>query len=248
MSAEFYNHKVVNKFSKMELTITKCLDAVSYNTCEYEGTHKFSVGLCQLITAQNMPWSSFLTNLQPPVRCPFQTVCAAKGQSRLLLQFDAFQGCKDEQPPFAFLNSSISRSKQGVSYLSGEFYNNKLLKTFTKIQLALTKCVDATHTCEYEGTYKFSVGLCQLLVTANMPWTNFMTSLQPPLRCPLQTGAYSLKNASVDMNSVTKFAGASALEKYLGSTYTTEVRCFNEKNDLHVCFFVTWSFVRSRNR
>ncbi|XP_034244179.1 uncharacterized protein LOC117646922 [Thrips palmi] len=160
----------------------------------------------------------------------------AKSQPRAALRYHAIEGCKGVQTPFKVLNSSISRTKQGVYFISVDFYNHKVMKTITKMELSLTKCADAVsyNTCEYDGTHKFTVGLCQLLTSPTMPWASTMNRLQPPLRCPLQAGPYTIKNATVDMTAVMKAAGPGVIQTTFGNVNMADVKCFNEKNEVHL--------------
>ncbi|XP_034244183.1 uncharacterized protein LOC117646924 isoform X2 [Thrips palmi] len=187
-------------------------------------------------------WAIFLLT----AACADRQVGAAKSPPRPVVQFHSFDQCKGVDTPGKLLNSSISRSKQGAAAISADFYNHKVLKTFSKMELVMTKCADAVsfNTCEYVATHKFSVGLCQLIPSPSMPWATFLAPMQPPIRCPLQTGLYKLRNATVDMQ---KTAGSGIFDGSQGYVHLPEVRIFNEKNEMHVCFTLAFSFMRIRN-
>ncbi|XP_034244200.1 uncharacterized protein LOC117646927 [Thrips palmi] len=168
---------------------------------------------------------------------------------RAAMQFHAFEQCKGVETPFLMRNSSITRSRHGAAAFSADFFNHKVLKTFSKLEITMTKCADAVsyNTCEYEGTHKFSVGLCQLITSPTMPWSSSVNCLQPPVRCPLATGAYALRNATVDMSAVFKLAGPGILDGKFDNIYKADVRVFNEKNEMHICFTATYSVKRIKN-
>ncbi|XP_034244483.1 uncharacterized protein LOC117647082 [Thrips palmi] len=171
------------------------------------------------------------------------------GKPRVALQFHDMEKCKGVQPPFEFKNATVVRSKLGSNSINVDFDNQEVMKTASKLELAVTRCSDAVsfNTCEYEATLKYSVGLCQLIGSQTMPWYSILSSMHPPARCPLLIGPYQMRNGTVDMTSVVKFTGTSYLEQTFGKIFMTVVRIFNEKGSLHVCFTVRYSFMRVRN-
>ncbi|XP_052120177.1 uncharacterized protein LOC113214778 isoform X2 [Frankliniella occidentalis] len=70
----YYAHvllkKVLKFISKLEVNVTQCVDAVSYNTCSYLTTLRFTTAVCTLMTADSLPWSTMIKALYPSFRCP----------------------------------------------------------------------------------------------------------------------------------------------------------------------------------
>ncbi|XP_052130832.1 uncharacterized protein LOC113214600 isoform X2 [Frankliniella occidentalis] len=62
--------KNLKSLSKIEARVTDCADGVSYNTCQYVNTYRFTSGLCRLLTSDSMAWSGVVKAISPPVRCP----------------------------------------------------------------------------------------------------------------------------------------------------------------------------------
>ncbi|KAE8750542.1 hypothetical protein FOCC_FOCC002836 [Frankliniella occidentalis] len=62
--------KELKDISKLEMTTTQCIDAVSYNTCSYLNTFKFTTGVCGLMTSDAMPWASLMQAVHPSYKCP----------------------------------------------------------------------------------------------------------------------------------------------------------------------------------
>ncbi|KAK3918113.1 Katanin p60 ATPase-containing subunit A1 [Frankliniella fusca] len=63
--------KTAQTFSKFDMTLIKCRDAVSSNSCEYYQTWSYDLGVCAVMAAKGMPWSHSMSKMQPPFKCPF---------------------------------------------------------------------------------------------------------------------------------------------------------------------------------
>ena len=61
------------------ITVTKCRDGVSSNTCEYVGRFTWSAALCSLVVTAGMPWTPVISNFHPRVQCPYKAVSMSRG-------------------------------------------------------------------------------------------------------------------------------------------------------------------------
>lgn len=147
--------------------------------------------------------------------------------------------------PLEVKSTYIGRAKSKPDLLNANLYNHEQLKKFSKMELAVTKCKDSVSPCEYETTLKYDVGICQILVAQKMPWTSVVSAMHPPFRCPLNKGAYELRNATIDIDTLLKSVGRSLLENRFGNVFVLEIRGFNEKNNLHVCFTSKFTVLRA---
>ncbi|KAE8737403.1 hypothetical protein FOCC_FOCC017134 [Frankliniella occidentalis] len=63
--------RTAQSFSKFDMTLTKCRDAVSSNSCEYYQTWTYELGVCRVMSIPGMPWSASMSKMTPPFKCPF---------------------------------------------------------------------------------------------------------------------------------------------------------------------------------
>lgn len=54
--------------------LTRCREAVSYNTCEYYHTFRWSIGICEMLNSASMPWPNLWNMWKPPMSCPAREV------------------------------------------------------------------------------------------------------------------------------------------------------------------------------
>ncbi|KAJ1528530.1 hypothetical protein ONE63_006936 [Megalurothrips usitatus] len=71
-SADFELSRPSRSFQRVEFKIVRCPDAISYNTCEYFDTWKFSIGICPMMTNPGMPWNPWVRAIKPTFRCPIK--------------------------------------------------------------------------------------------------------------------------------------------------------------------------------
>ncbi|KAK3915715.1 Sushi, von Willebrand factor type A, EGF and pentraxin domain-containing protein 1, partial [Frankliniella fusca] len=55
----------------------------------------------------------------------------------------------------------------------------------------------SSNTCSHPMEWNFSNNVCRMLTLPHMPWTPILQSMQPSLKCPIESGNYSGHNISI---------------------------------------------------
>ncbi|XP_060841907.1 uncharacterized protein LOC132922416 [Rhopalosiphum padi] len=84
-----------------------------------------------------------------------------------------------------------------AQYINGQFsINTKEL--INKVVVVFNRCDSEGINCEYFQRWTVT-GLCNKLKEKNQIWTRWYDSFDPPMRCPLDKGKYTMKNGTVDI-------------------------------------------------
>ncbi|XP_049817699.1 uncharacterized protein LOC126264316 [Aethina tumida] len=84
-------------------------------------------------------------------------------------------------------------------YLNGKILVRRGIQNGLKLDLSLRRCQsrDALATCEdYQGIHLNR--LCAFIHKDHTPWAPLVALIKPRIACPLQKGAYSLTNGTID--------------------------------------------------
>ncbi|XP_026815491.1 uncharacterized protein LOC113555272 [Rhopalosiphum maidis] len=87
-----------------------------------------------------------------------------------------------------------------TQYINGQFtINTKEL--INKVVAVFERCDPDGINCEYFQSWTVT-GLCNKLKEKNQIWTRWYDSFDPPMRCPLNKGKYTMKNGTGDIGPI----------------------------------------------
>ncbi|XP_034253415.1 uncharacterized protein LOC117652538 [Thrips palmi] len=182
-------------------------------------------------------------------RSGFNDVCASrqKPQSRIIFQLLSVDNCSGKPGHFEIKNSSAVRTSKGDNLINCAMENYGEAKLLSRLDISITACRDGIshNTCESFSAWKFPAGVCTLATSDNTPWASVIKAIRPPFRCPFKAGKYTLANGTVNVDAIIRIAG-SQIDLLMNRIWVPELRVYNEKQDLHICFKVSCSFARSR--
>lgn len=90
--------------------------------------------------------------------------------------------------------------------------------------MKITKCsLDLTH-CDLYDTYKV-INVCARLLEKNALWSKYVTSVRPPLRCPIAAGRYRIVNGTSDYTLAARLP-------IDGNRWITDMRLFETVTDV----------------
>ncbi|KAK3925372.1 Rho-GTPase-activating protein 8 [Frankliniella fusca] len=59
-------------WNSLVVSMHRCRESVSSNTCEYFATWRWDVGVCALVLSKTQFWSGLVQSVRPPAACPFE--------------------------------------------------------------------------------------------------------------------------------------------------------------------------------
>ncbi|KAJ1524521.1 hypothetical protein ONE63_011013 [Megalurothrips usitatus] len=145
--------------------------------------------------------------------------------------------------------STLSRRMEGRTtvVIDIDLYVDRTATSFTKLTSNHTTCQDvvSASTCRQRDLFTFNRGVCALIATPMMPWTSFVNSVQPALKCPMKKGFYKARGVAVDMRA------ASALLRPgddVGALFIGRGTLFDQDGSPFLCLSVLADLVRVKIR
>ncbi|KAJ1529607.1 hypothetical protein ONE63_006375 [Megalurothrips usitatus] len=144
-------------------------------------------------------------------------------------------------------NTSLRMEGRTTVVFDIDLFLDRAASTITKLTVNQTRCRDVVtqSTCQSGRQFDVSSGVCAILNTPLMPWSAFVESMQPPLKCPLGKGFYSGRGISLDMRVA---RAAMRPEDDVGILYVGRGTVFDQNQEPFMCMEVTTDVVRFRAR
>ncbi|KAK3929877.1 Putative phosphatidylglycerol/phosphatidylinositol transfer protein 3 [Frankliniella fusca] len=118
------------------------------------------------------------------------------------------------------------------------------LKRLCVWKVACSEAV-SSNTCSHPMEWNFSSNVCRMLTLPHMPWTPILQSMQPSLKCPIESGNYSGHNIAFDTSIAKVFGGESIREGYV---HVVKGTLFDQDNRPFACLQVTADIIRIKKR
>ncbi|KAK3910975.1 ATP-dependent DNA helicase MPH1, partial [Frankliniella fusca] len=181
------------------------------------------------------------------MRCVADVAAAAGGGKRAPLVTRVLDGHLCNMGSNAVAWANVWFTLRGAARLANaDFELTRPTKTLSRIEFTLNRCSDAIsfNTCEYFDTWKFSIGPCGLMKASRMPWSQWVSSIQPPFHCPLKPGNYSFRDAGVDASGLDQFGGL-PLEN---AVWIVTLKLFDQNAHEYMCVNYTGELTRPRTK
>ncbi|CRK89254.1 CLUMA_CG003013, isoform A [Clunio marinus] len=258
--------------NKCSLDMKNCEKYLDVGVMELDLIKIFSFkDVCRLIEDKNMFYSAALTNIAPPLICPFKAgdhilkpsvldlsigeMFRAEGfiwvanfrliaiTTKVQLSITSWENCPGNQSMKMYASTNDTYGDQTKIYIPTTIDVSRDVKDLSELTLEVNRCDFEMKKCEKPFPLRFT-DLCKSFNNKKAFYYGFISTIKPPISCPIKADKYTATNGSFDLS-------ASYFLPIRDNVWITKTKLYcneGKKRELVLCLMSTIKVTQTRAR